>query len=325
MPTHLAAAVIASNADDALAQARSAPPAVTLVEYRLDMMGDADVATLAKHTPLPAVFTCRPTSQGGRFHGPEADRLAILKQALSTEHLVDIELDALPALSPFIEHPARVIGSHHRFDGMLDDWDRLSQRIRALGAGIVKLVGMAASEADVLPPLAWLAHENLPAIGIAMGAAGVASRLLAPRFPVAFLTFASLATSSAPGQIPVREMIESYGFQHIERADPLLVMLTPDPVPWEQVQRYRRALNRRFLRGNPWLLPLPVKTFHVGLLRALRLARVYGIFRLPEVATASGLQSHGLDFQMHAWRISQTPPASFFDYSDSDALMAFFS
>ncbi len=325
MPTHLAVAIVATDTGDALAQARSLPLAVTLVEYRLDMMAAVDVAALTKQTPLPAIFTCRPISQGGRFDGPEADRRMILKQALSTGHLVDVELDALPALAPFIDHPARVIGSHHHFEGMLGDWGDLSERIRASGAGIVKLVGMAASEADVLPPLAWLAHENNPAIGIAMGAAGVATRLLAPRFPAAFLTFASLATVSAPGQIHVREMIDLYGFQRIERADPLLVMLTPDPVPWEQVHRYRRALKRRFSGGDPWLLPLPVTTFHVGLLQALRLARVHGVFRLPEIDTVFDLQSQGLDFRAHAWRLSQTPPASFPDYSDPDALMAFFS
>ncbi len=324
MSAHLAVAIVASDAADALAQARSLPSDVTLVEYRLDMMTTIDVQALAEQTPLPAIFTCRPVSQGGGFDGPETERRVILKQALTAGGVVDIEMEALPALAPFIVDPARVIGSHHDFGGMLRGWGELSRRIRDLGAGVAKLVGMAASEADALPPLAWLAHEDRPAIAIAMGPAGVATRLLAPRFPAAFLTFASLAVTSAPGQINVREFVERYGFRRIAGANPLLILLTPSPVPWEQVQRYRRAMKRRF-SDAAWLLPVPVETFHPGLLQALRLARVSGIVRTPGVEVSADLQAHGLDIHAHAWDVSRPSFTSFPDYSDADALMAFFS
>jgi len=324
MSTRLAVAIVAADTADALAQARALPPSVTLVEYRLDMMAEADVALLAEQTPVPAIFTCRPRSQGGRFDGSETERRSILKQALATGHLVDIEMETLPELADSISDPARVIGSQHDFGGMLGDWGSWGQHILARGAGIVKLVGMAASTDEVLPPLAWLARAPHPAIAIAMGPSGVATRLLAPRFPAAFLTFASLTNASAPGQIHVRDLIDLYGFQHIERADPLLALLTPDPVPWEQVHRYRRAMSRRFSHGHPWLLPIPVKEIHAGLLLSLQLARVSGVLRLPGMPLSPELPAYGFDSQAHAWDLASSPPRQFFAAPDPDAVMAFF-
>ena len=150
MPTHLAVAIVAQNTQDALAQARSLPAAVTLVEYRLDSMAQVDVAALAAQTPLPAIFTCRPVGQGGQFSGSEAERHHILHQALSTRHWVDVELDALPTLRPHIRQPKRVIGSHHDFTGMFTQWAELEAQIRARGAGIAKLVGMATDRKSVV-------------------------------------------------------------------------------------------------------------------------------------------------------------------------------
>lgn len=319
MPAHLAVAIVADNPAQALDLARSLPPQVSLVEYRLDMMSSPDVALLAAQTPLPAIFTCRPLAQGGRFEGPEAERRAILKQALKTGHLVDIEMDTLAALAQATVNRDKIIGSWHDFEGMPENWAQLEREMRASGAGIAKLVGMAQTEKDVLPPLAWLNQATGPAIAIAMGAAGVATRLLAPRFDQAFLTFASLAAASAPGQVHVTELINRYGYAHLADADPLLVMLTPDPVPWEQVAHYRQAMQRRFARGNAWLLPIPVAAVRPNLLAALRLARVLGVFRLPQTPLAPDLPENTF-----AWRLTSQPAERLSDLPDADTLMTFF-
>ncbi len=319
MPTHLAVAIVARHATDALAQARALPAQVTLVEYRLDMMQQVDVPRLAAETPLPAIFTCRPVAQGGQFSGSEAERRHILQQALATPHLVDVELDTLPALHPFIRHPQQVIGSQHDFAGMLKDWETLEKQMRTRGAGIAKLVGMAATVDDVLSPLTWLARATQPGIAIAMGPAGVATRLLAPRFPAAFLTFASLATRSAPGQVPVTALIHDYGFEHIARAHPLLVIFTPQPVPWEQVQRFRQALTRHIPHPQAWLLPLPVTQISPPLLQALRLARVAGAFRLPGVNAVGPLQN------IVAWDLTSSQARTSSEFLSPRATLAFFS
>lgn len=299
MSAHLAVAIVAATSSDALAQARSLPAAVSLVEYRLDSMDEVDVARLAHQSPIPAILTCRPQTQGGHFAGSERERLTILRQALATNALVDIEMTTLPALADAITRPQRIIGSHHDFSGMLGDWNSLEEHIGAMGAGIIKLVGMAATEADTLTPLAWLARTPRRAIGIAMGAAGLATRLLAPRFPRAFLTFASLQTASAPGQLPVQELIEAYGFFRIAQAEPLWVLLTPSPPPWPQVQAYRQALRN----DSAWLLPIPVTQVNAGLMLALRLARVHGVMRMPAVPTTPDLSAYGFAPQAHAWEL----------------------
>ncbi len=324
MSTHLAVAIVADTPARALELAHSLPQGVSLVEYRLDFMDRVDVARLAEQSPLPAIFTCRSQTQGGRFRGSERERREILRQALETRHLVDIEMDTLAAMRPFIHDPARVIGSWHDFEGMLRDWGALDVRIRARGAGIVKLVGMAASEDDVLTPCAWLSRRNLPGVGIAMGAAGVASRLLAPRFARAFLTFASLDQTSAPGQIHVQDMITRYGFSHLADAAPFFALLTPPSVPWDEVERYRQAMQRHVHNDHAWLLPIPVATVHPGLALALRLARASGIIRLPGVETSPALSDYGFTPAALAWRLSpNSRPEAWTGPSHPEALFSF--
>jgi len=271
MRTHLAISIVASDGEEALAKARTLPSQVTLAEYRLDLMARVDVAQVAHETPVPAIFTCRPTWEGGHFQGSERERLEILAQALETGHWVDVEWKTL-AKHPQLARRGKVIASMHNFKGMLTDWSGLERQMRSLGAQVVKLVGMARDEEDALPPLAWLAQARGPAVAIAMGAAGVATRLLAPRFPRAFLTFASLDQATAPGQVTVHEWVHRFGFIQTWQADPLLVLLTPDPIPWDAVDALRDAVRARLPHRRPWILPIPSQRMNPHLRAALRLA-----------------------------------------------------
>ena len=279
---HLAVSIVAADAAEALDKVASLPPDVTLVEYRLDMMARVDVTRLARRTPLPAIFTCRPAWEGGRFQGTEQERLAILQAALRTGHWVDIELKTLES-NPALAREGRLIVSKHDFQGMLRDWTALALKARSLDARVVKLVGMAQSPDDALPPLAWLSQARGPAVAIAMGADGVATRLLAPRFSQAFLTFASLDQATAAGQVSVRDWIDRFGFRQTLEADPLLAALTPDPIPWDAIVSLRDAARARFPDRRPWLLPIPTRQVTPDLLRALRLARVEQAIYLEDV------------------------------------------
>jgi hypothetical protein len=158
-----------------------------------------------------------------------------------------------------------------------------------------------------------------PAIAIAMGAAGVTSRLLAPRFSNAFLTFASLSRASAPGQLPVHELIANYGFAQIANATPLLIMFTPHPIPWHQVRQYRRVINDH-LGQLAWLLPIPVHAVSHQLIMALRLARVHGAFRLPDTPLAPTSSSAPL----FAWQLSNHNPILLSDSPTPERIIAFF-
>jgi 3-dehydroquinate dehydratase type I len=307
---HLAVAVTAADGETALAQAAAVAPLATLVEYRLDGMTAFDLERLLAATPLPAIITCRSRREGGHFAGSEAERRALLHEAVTLgAAFVDAEATVLPELAARPHPHTCLIGSRHDFAGMLGDWATAGRHLRAQGADIVKLAGMAAHPDDVLTPLAWLDRLEGPGIGIAMGEHGLATRLLAPRFPRAFLTFAAAdeATATAPGQLTATSLVADFGFWQIATAAPLLLLLTPAPVPWEVVRAYRQLLTDRHARAGtaspqPWLLPLPVAVLSPGLWLACRLARAEAILCLPEVERRPELAAYGVDPTALAWQ-----------------------
>ncbi len=301
-PARLAIAIAAADTAAAMAMAQAAVGLADLVEYRLDGMGDFHLPALIAGSPLPAIITCRSRAQGGAFSGAEGERRRILAEAIALgAAFVDVEAEALPTLAfsatTALPRPhTRLIGSQHDFAGMMGDWASAGLRLRALGADIVKLVGMARTADDVLPPLAWLHGLTTPGIGLAMGAAGGPTRLLAPRFAAAFLSFAALdGPGTAPGQFTAAAMIADYGYTRLAAADPLLLLLTPDPPPWPQVAAYRAALDAAAPpAARPWALPLPLSTLTPDLLLALQLTGAAALACLPEVERDPALRQLGL-------------------------------
>lgn len=308
---HLAVAIAAGDTTDALAMAaESAAAGATLVEFRLDLMTDFSLSRLLASSPLPAIITCRPTHQGGRFSGSETERWAILQQAAGLgAPFIDVEAEALPLAAGRLH--TRLIGSFHDFATIFADWEGRGRQMAAAGADIIKLVGMAASTNDVLPPLVWLAGLAQPGIGIAMGACGLATRLLAPRFAFSFLSFAAIGGGTAPGQIDLSQIVQQFGYHHLVAADPLIVMITPPAIPWELVWECRRALSAHSSAGaTPWLLPIPAPSLSPGLLRACFLARSDGILCLDAVERAPRLNPHDLDPGRPTWGRIPDPLAS---------------
>ncbi len=320
--TQLAVAIGAADTTSALAQAHALEDIATLVEYRLDLMGDFELPRLLAESPVPAIITCRHPAQGGRFTGSEQERQQVLHHAIALgAPFVDVEWETLPAFSETPHPRTRLIGSHHDFRGMLGDWASIGLRIRKAGADIVKLVGTAQQSDDILTPLAWLNGLTAPGVGIAMGAEGAASRILAPRFQQAFLSFAASGKGTAPGQIQAVELEEKFGYHQLAEAAPLLVILTPALIPWDVVESYRRALGAYSLPTStrPHILPIPTQVFGPGLLLSLLLARVHGILCLPGVELVPLLSAYGLNPRAHAWRLGSQPfPA--IQISDPDPL-----
>lgn len=282
---HLAVAIGAANTAEALElAAESVEGGATMVEFRLDLMADFDLPLLLASSPLPAIITCRPGYQGGRFAGSEAERLAILRRAIDLgAAFVDVEAEAMPILTGHPRAHTQLIGSHHDFQTMFGDWESLGLQLAAAGADVIKLVGMAAAADDALPPLRWLAGSRRPGIAIAMGAEGLATRLLAPRFAACLLSFAALGAGVAPGQIGLDEMATAFGYHRVAGANPLIVLLTPPAVPWDLVSACRQALVDAAAGPAPWLLPIPTATLGPGLLHACQLARGDGIICLAGV------------------------------------------
>src|SRR6185437_2810320 len=168
----------------------------------------------------------------GGFKGPEAERLAILRSA--HDHgcaYIDVEADCLDLVAGWGGGtPTRVIGSQHWYDLMPDDLPGAYRDLRDRCA-VVKLVGTAAAAADVLPVLELLQNATTPVVGMAMGAPGTCTRLLAPAFPQTLLTYgaANPAAATAPGQITVDEMTDRYALHLVTPATKVYLYVTrPD-------------------------------------------------------------------------------------------------
>src|SRR5215471_8597022 len=157
-----------------LLTARDRASAGDLVELRLDGVADLDVAAALHGRSRPAVVTCRPTWEGGRFDGSEEERRAILSRALALgAEFVDVEWRA--GFDEVIaQDRSRIVLSSHDFTGIPADLDDRVRRMRAAGAGHIKIAITASSLTDTLRLTRIAKGGN--AIVIGMGEAGVPSR-----------------------------------------------------------------------------------------------------------------------------------------------------
>jgi 3-dehydroquinate dehydratase / shikimate dehydrogenase len=194
------------------------------VELRLDFFQEAyDLATLLRaRGDVPAVVTLRPPREGGKSPLGPSQRLRVLCQAaeLGADY-VDLEWDAASpgAIDALHKAGAQVLVSRHDFSGMprlADDW---WPHLASSGADIVKVVGTASDVRDCVAVFDAFRRADRPTVAIAMGAAGLISRILALREEQCLLSYAMLdeTTSTASGQLSVREMREIY---HVSRLRP---------------------------------------------------------------------------------------------------------
>jgi 3-dehydroquinate dehydratase / shikimate dehydrogenase len=192
-----------------LLAARDTVTRADMVELRLDGVGDLDVAPALVGRTLPAIVTCRPTWEGGRFDGSEERRRAILSEALERgADYVDVEWRAGFA-DLIARDPRRIVLSSHDFQRVPEDLAARATAMRQAGAGTIKIAFPAArlSDALLLQPIAAAGD----AVVIAMGNTGLPSRLLASRFGSRW----TYAGDAAPGQIPVARMLDEFRFRDI--------------------------------------------------------------------------------------------------------------
>jgi 3-dehydroquinate dehydratase/shikimate dehydrogenase len=196
-----------------MADLRAARDGVTradIVELRLDGVEDIDVAAALSGRSRPVIVTCRPTWEGGRFDGSEERRHSILRQALEDgAEYVDVEWRA--GFEDLIARdPRRIVLSSHDFQRVPDDLAARVTAMRQTGAGTIKIAIAAARLSDTLALRPIGADGN--AVVVAMGDAGLPSRLLASRFGSRW-TYAGDAV--APGQIPASRMLDEFRFHEV--------------------------------------------------------------------------------------------------------------
>ncbi len=197
-----------------------------VIEVRLDCLLPAeldaalhDLRQLLRSCPRPVILTLRPAEQGGYRELNRSERIAFWSERVGGNDVyadfADIELDLASSDMEGKELDwNRVVCSHHDFAGVPTDLEKVYERMTATPARILKIAVQVNDATDCLPVFHLLERarrEKREMIAIAMGEAGIATRILAPSRG-AFLTYGALddAHQTAPGQISARELRELY-------------------------------------------------------------------------------------------------------------------
>lgn len=226
--------VMGRNESEVLAsadQARLCNP--DLIEWRIDFLSDLSQKSVDNilgqlrqkfpHTPLLVTF--RSQAEGGEGQLDQISYVNLLSRVIVSGQadLVDVELFS-GVMEPLVEtahrHGVTVVGSSHDFVCTPDERElvgRMEQMV-ALGCDIPKLAVMPQSPQDVLILLSATQimkelHPEVPLITMSMGTMGKVSRLCGEVFGSA-VTFGCAGQSSAPGQVPVKELREILKLLH---------------------------------------------------------------------------------------------------------------
>ncbi|MEP6782040.1 MAG: type I 3-dehydroquinate dehydratase, partial [Acidobacteriota bacterium] len=211
-PAKLCVTVTADNMAE-LRTRRDQVQDADMVELRLDTVSDPSAAAALAGRRTPAIITCRPRHEGGHFKGSEEERRAILSEALSLgAEYVDLEWRGTCADLIDRTGGRRVILSHHDFAGVPADLDAMSREMLSSGAEVVKLAITAGRLGDCLRLRAIGKNTRVPMSLIAMGEAGIASRVLAAWMGSCW-TYAG--DGIAPGQIPPQLLQDEFRFRRI--------------------------------------------------------------------------------------------------------------
>jgi 3-dehydroquinate dehydratase / shikimate dehydrogenase len=215
-----------------LERAQSALADSQFLEFRLDLLDKpaTAIAPIAKfleaHKEAAAIATCRRKAHGGGFTGSLEEELAILTRAAKAGFaLLDLEIESAEECKPAQLSAMRATGtslmiSFHDFEKSCDP-EKIFERIQKFSPDFVKIVSTARSLTDSLNLLQWIDRRSGDAqlVGIAMGEAGVLSRVLSLRAGSAF-TFASAldGEETAPGQITAHTLKDLYKIDDIDSA-----------------------------------------------------------------------------------------------------------
>jgi adenylyltransferase/sulfurtransferase len=194
------------------------------IEMRIDGVPRPDLSRLrdaGRSLGKPVILTCRYPGQGGSFPGSEDERLSILAKAVELGFdYVDFEIAQLSYAPP--RGTGLLILSHHDFEGLPRDPERLIDRALALGADVVKMAARVSSLAESLR-LSELGDrvrkEGKLYAGVPLGPSGTSGRILARRLGSA-LAYAPVRGGSVtgPGQLPLDELVELYRFPSLGNA-----------------------------------------------------------------------------------------------------------
>jgi shikimate dehydrogenase/3-dehydroquinate dehydratase type I len=255
-------AYVASLAPRDLADARRlvslVPERATAIEMRLDHAREPiPVRALLELDSRPLVATYRTRAEGGGFAGSLQEYGRLLRDAYAAGATVDVEHGS-GLLSDPSELPdrRRVIVSHHSTFSIPRDWNERLAAMRATGARAVKLVCGAADLPASLELASMQARHRGDAVSVfPMGPASPPGRVLSA-LSGSSLVYGPVDEPTASGQIPLRDLLDTYGVDRPRRIEALFGIVGAD-VSGSLSPALHNALFRS--RDLPFLyLPMPV-------------------------------------------------------------------
>lgn len=177
----------------------------------------------ARHPECKVIATCRDEREDGRNAYTDELRFAALKEAVKAgANFIDIEFanidkpQAKDVMELAGEKGARLIISAHSFTGPFADLQNQYNTMQAACPdAVVKIAYMPNHINDCFAAVDVLAKRKGDAVILAMGEAGLLTRILAPKIG-SLLSFATIGEATAPGQVSVKEMIKRYRFECID-------------------------------------------------------------------------------------------------------------
>jgi 3-dehydroquinate dehydratase/shikimate dehydrogenase len=196
---------------------------VDCVEVRLDYLKNPQESLTARwdRFPVPVIATCRGKERGGLFEGSIEEEIQILESAARNgAKYVDIDYRfARPVAS------AEVIASYHNFEETPANLEAIVEQAFASNAQIAKVATQVNRWDDNRRLLGLLASKNpKPLIISGMGDLGQITRIVGPSRG-SFLSYAASDRLAAPGQLSVKEMLETYKFRRIQPSTKVLGIL----------------------------------------------------------------------------------------------------
>lgn len=203
-----------------------------VIEWRADFYEQLDetekvihlVKRMKEQTDVPLLFTIRSEEEGGEpITLEEAEKVKLI-QAICREtniEAVDYEVENNRKYVAAIrdvakEHDVELLLSYHHFSKTPSNEEliKIGAKMELLEADVAKIAVMPQSRTDV-SRLLHITTEldellQVPVITMSMGELGVLSRVIGWAYG-SCLTFAVGVESSAPGQVPVRELRSAIG------------------------------------------------------------------------------------------------------------------
>lgn len=188
-----------------------------LLELRIDCFKTQDIISIqdcvkyARLKKLPLIATIRSKAEGGGIYIRDIERFNLFRNIIPYVDAVDIELSSKDILKDVINEAhklnKKVIVSYHNFNDTpeLKKLETIIKNSKKAGGDIVKIATFAKDKKDIAM-LACLTVSNENIIIIAMGKLGRVSRIFFPMLG-SLITYCPVTTSSAPGQLPLKDTV----------------------------------------------------------------------------------------------------------------------